>query len=173
MMDVLFLAEFTVIRPEPGTIFWTTIIFGLFWFLMSRFAFKPIAAALKSRESEIQHALDEAKRAREEMANLTAENEALMAKAQEERSAILREAKEAKDSIINEAKEKAKEEAQKIVANAKEDIENQKKAAMVDLKNQIGNISIEIAQKVLGRELSGGTEQEQFVKDLVEKSNFN
>lgn len=172
-MDVLFLAEFSVIRPEPGTIFWTTLIFGLFWFLMSRLAFKPIAQALKAREADIQNALDEAKKAREEMANLNAENEALMAKAQEERAAILREAKEAKDSIINEAKDKAKAEAQKIVASAKEDIENQKKAAMVDLKNQIGNISIEIAQKVIGRELSGNAEQEQFVKDLVDKSNFN
>ena len=74
---MLFLADFSVIKPEPGLLFWTTVIFLIFWFLMSKFAFKPIGEALKQRESDIQTALDEAKKAREEMSNLQAENEKL------------------------------------------------------------------------------------------------
>lgn len=173
MLDLIFLADFTVIRPEPGLIFWATVVFALFWFLMSRFAFKPIAAALKQREGDIQSALDEAKKARAEVSNLKAENDALMAKAQEERSQILKEAKEAKDSIIAEAKEKAKEEARKIVTDAKEIIENQRMAAVVDLKNQVGNFAIEIAEKLINRELKGQKEHEDFVKQLVDDMKLN
>jgi F-type H+-transporting ATPase subunit b len=173
MMDFLFLEGFTVIRPEPGLIFWTTLIFALFWFLMSRFAFKPISKALKDREDDIQSALDEAKKARNEMANLKAENEALLAQAQEERTKILREAKEAKDTIISEAKDQAKQEAQKIVTHAKGEIENMRMAAIVDLKNQIGNISLDIAEKVLQRELKDKKTHETFANEMVKDMKLN
>ncbi len=58
---MIFLADFSVIKPDFGLIFWTTIIFGLFWLLIGKYAFKPIANALKVREDEIQGSLDEAK----------------------------------------------------------------------------------------------------------------
>ena len=95
-MEVLFLADFSVIKPEPGLIIWTTIIFAIFWYMMSKFAFGPIQQALRKREEDIQGALDEAKKAREEMANLQAQNETLMAEAQEERAKIIKDAKHAK-----------------------------------------------------------------------------
>ena len=103
---MIFLADFTVIKPDFGLLFWTTIIFLLFWFIIGKFAFRPIAEALKERERDIQDSLDEAKKARQEMANLKSENEALLAQAREERSKILKDAKDARDNIINEAKDK-------------------------------------------------------------------
>lgn len=173
MTDLLFLADFSVIRPEPGLFVWTVLIFSVFWWLMSKFAFKPIQEALKERDNDIQKSLDEAKLAREEMSNLKSENEKLLAQASEERAKILKEAKAAKDAIISEAKVKAKADAQKIVLNAKNEIENLRMAAVTDLKNQIGNISIEIAEKILRKELSGSTEQEGFVKSLVDEIKLN
>lgn len=173
MTDLLFLADFSVIRPEPGLFVWTVLIFAIFWWLMSKFAFKPIQAALKQRDEDIQNALDEAKRAREEMSNLVSENEKLLAQASEERAKILKEAKAAKDAIITEAKEKAKEEAKKIVGNAKSEIENLRMAAIIDLKNQLGNNAIEIAEKILRKELKGNAEQESFVQTLVDEIQLN
>jgi F-type H+-transporting ATPase subunit b len=173
MTEVLFLADFSVIKPDPGLIFWTALVFILVWGILGRMAFGPIQKALKKREDDIQSSLDEARSAREEMANLKSENEALIRQAQEERAKILKEAKEAKDSIVNEAKDKAKEEAQKIVANAKQEIEQQRRAAMTELKNEVGVLAIEIAEKVLRKELKGDTNQEQFVKTLVDEIKLN
>ncbi len=168
-MNVFLLADFSVIKPDPGLIFWTSIIFIVLWTILGRMAFRPIQNALKKREDDIQDALDEAKHAREEMANLQAENEKLLIQAREERALILKEAKEAKNTIINEAKNDAKAEAQKIVASAKQDIENQRMAAVTDLKNQVGQMAIEIAEKVLRRQLAGNTEQESYVNQLVDE----
>ncbi len=170
---MLFLADFSVFKPDPGLLLWTTVIFGLFWFLMSRFAFKPIAESLKKREMDIQNSLDEAKKAREEMANLQAENEKLLAQAREERSQILKEAKEAKDEIIAEAKERANTEYKRKVESALQDIENQKMAALVALKNQAGQMAIEIAEKVLRKELADKKEQESYAKSLAESIKLN
>ena len=173
MFSSIFLADFSVIKPEPGLILWTTIIFILFWSLIGKFGFKPIANALKERENDIQDALDEAKKAREEMSNLKAENDKLMAKAQEERALILKEAKESKNAIIAEAREKAGEEAKRIVETAKVDIENQRKAAITDLKNQLGSMAIEIAEQVIRKELKNNKEQETFVNTLVDDMKLN
>lgn len=170
---MIFLADFSVIKPDFGLLFWTTIIFLLFWFIIGKFAFRPIANALKKRESDIQNSLDEAKRVRQEMANLKAENEELLVQAREERAKILKEAKDAGASLISEAKDKAKVEAQKIVASAKEQIENQKMAAIVDLKNQVGTIALDIAEKVINKELKGDAAQEEFVNSLVKDIKLN
>jgi len=170
---MVFLADFSVIKPEPGLLIWTTIIFGLFWFLMSKFAFKPIGLALKQRELDIQTSLDEAKRAREEMSHLIAQNEVLLGQAREERSAILKEAKEAKEEIIAEAKERAGAEYKRKVESAIQDIENQKQAALVTLKNQSGQMAVEIAEKLLRRELANKPEQEAYAKSLAESINLN
>lgn len=170
---MIFLFEFSPIKPDVGLLLWTTIIFLLFWLLIGKFAFRPIAAALKKREQDIQGSLDEAKRVRQEMQNLKSENEALLVQAREERAQILKEAKDAGNKLVEEAKAKAKDEAQKIVAQAKEQIENQKMAAITDLKNQVGAISIEIAEKIIRRELKGDAEQEAFVNGLVKDIKLN
>jgi F-type H+-transporting ATPase subunit b len=169
----MFLAGFPVLLPDPGLLFWSTLFFLLFWFIMSRVAFKPIAGALKERETDIQNALDEAKRAREEVSNLKAENEKILAQAREERTQILKEAKDMKDEIISEAKERANAEYKRKVESALADIENQKQAAMIDLKNKSGQMAIEIAEKILRKQLAGNAEQEAFVQKLVSEAKFN
>ena len=172
-MMTLLLADLTVIKPDPGLILWTTVVFLVVYFLLSRFAFRPIQEALKKRERDIQHSLDEAKRAREDMAKLRAGNEELLKKAQEERSKILREAKEAKAMIINEAYGKAQQEARKVVASAKSDIENMRNEAIVDLKNQLGTIAIDIARNILRDELKDPKAQEKYVNNIIDEIKLN
>jgi len=152
---MIYLVSFAPLQPTPGLALWSLVIFLLFWFLMSKYAFKPIMQGLKKRETDIQSALDEAKKAKEEMANLQAENESLLQQAREERAAMLKEAKDTKNQIVTEAKDKAKVEANKIIADARLEIENQKKAAIADVKNQAGTLALDIAEKVLRKELKG------------------
>jgi F-type H+-transporting ATPase subunit b len=163
-MDLFFLADFNVARPGMGLLVWTFIIFVLFWVLVGKFAFRPIKDALKKRENDIQSALDEAKNAKEEMARLNTDNQRLLSEAREERAMMLREAKVTGDKLISEAREKAKEEANKIVIDARAEIENQKNKALTEVKNQVGQISIDIAEKLIRQQLNT---QEQ--KNLVEK----
>jgi F-type H+-transporting ATPase subunit b len=170
---MLLLGDFSVIKPEPGLLFWTVLIFLIFWTLVARFAFRPIVNALKKREQDIQDALDEAKKAREEMAALQAENEKLLAEAREERAKMLKDAKEAKEQILAEAKERANAEYRRKVESALHDIENQKMAALVELKNAAGQMAVEIAEKLLQRELSNKAEQEAYARQLAEQMRLN
>ncbi len=170
---MIYLADFSVIKPDFGLFAWSCVIFLLFWFLIGRFAFRPIAQALAKRESDIQDALDESAKAREEMAQMKAQNEALLAEAREERSKMLREAKETKNNIIKEAKEGAKEEASKILANAQKEIENQKVQAIREVKNQAGLMALDITEKLLREQLKDRDSQKKLVDSLLKEINLS
>ena len=162
-----------IVSPGIGLILWMTVSFAALVFILRRYAWKPILKSLHDREETIDEALNQANMAREEMKNLKSDNEKLLKEAQEERAGMLRDARKVKESIIEEAKTKANEEANNIVENAKERIENEKMAAMTDLKNQIASISIEVAEKVLERELATENKQEAYLKKLIENTKFN
>lgn len=170
---MFYLVDFSVIKPDLGLILWTTVIFLLFWFLIGKLAFKPIAQALKKRESDIQSALDEASKARAEMQNLNAENERLLSEARTERALLMKEATDTKNEIIADAKEKAKVEAKRLLENAKIEIDNQKNAAITEVKNKVGMMALDIAEKVLKKELKGDKDQESFVSQLVDDIKLN
>jgi F-type H+-transporting ATPase subunit b len=170
---MFFLVDFSVIKPDFGLLFWTTITFLILWGLLGKLAWKPIQSALKERESSIDDALKQAEKAREEMAALNAQNEALLASAREERSRILQEAKVMSDNIIRDAKDKAKVEADKIVVNARQEIDNQKKAALIEVKNTAGRLALEVAEKVIRQQLVGDSAQEAFAAKLISEIELN
>jgi F-type H+-transporting ATPase subunit b len=159
--------------PSFGLIIWTTLVFLLVFYILKKFAWKPILSSLKQRETTIADSIASAERVRAEMAQLKNENEALLAKAREERSLMLKEARDTKDKIINEAKEQAKVEANKIITDAQAAIQQQKMAAVTDVKNQVGQLVLEVSRKVLRRELSNPAEQETFIRQLAEEVKLN
>jgi len=162
-----------LLTPDPGLIIWTLIAFLTVFFILKKYAWKPILNALDEREKSIENSLQQAEKAREEMAKLKSDNERILAEAKEERAKILKEAREIHDRIVSESKEKAREEAYKIIENAKCEIENQKMAALTDVKNQIGTLAIEISQKILKRELQQKQEQDAYVSGLVDEMKLN
>jgi len=143
-----------LITPEVGLIFWQTIVFLVLMLILAKFAWKPILGAVRTREESINEALASAEDARKEMQNLKADNEKLLQEARAERDEILKEARQLKEKMISEAEGDAQKKADNIVAKAKESIEMEKRAAMADIKNQVATLSIEIAEKVIGKELS-------------------
>ena len=164
---MILLLDFSVIKPEFGLIFWTTLLFGVFFLLLRKFAFAPIAQALKDREDSIDTAIQSAEQARAEMRNLTAQNDQIMRQAQEEKSVILREAKELKDQIVKEARMQATAEYNQKVAAAVQEIKNREMEMLTNVKNQVGNLAIDIAEKLMRERLKGDAASEAFVGKLV------
>lgn len=162
------LAEFNILRPEPGLFVWTLIFFLIFWFLIGKFAFRPIASALVKRENHIQDALLDASKAKEELRRIQEENSQLLDEARAERAALLKQAKESGSSIIEEAKREAEVRAGKIIEEATIEIENRKKEALRDVKNQVSALALDIAESVMKKNLSEDKEQVRFVNELVE-----
>jgi F-type H+-transporting ATPase subunit b len=162
-----------LVSPDPGLFIWSTVAFLILFFLLSKFAWKPIVKALDERERSIEDALSKAEMAKAEMAKLISENEDLLKEARLERDSILKEAKEIKDQIINDAKDQAKTEGAKLIEKAKDEITNQKLAAMAEIKNQVSSLSLAIAEKVLRNQLEDQDKQQALVNDLLKEVKLN
>ncbi len=162
-----------LLTPAFGLIIWTLLAFLIVFFILKKYAWKPILDSMNKREKGIADSLATAENIKLEMSQMKSENEALLVKAREERAQMLKEAKETKDKIINEAKEQAKAETNKIIADAQSVINQQKMAALTDLKNQVGTLVIEVSEKILRRELNNRQEQEKYIKQLAENVKLN
>lgn len=162
-----------LITPEIGLFFWQTIVFLVLLFLMAKFAWKPILSSVRNREESINEALASAENARKEMQNLKSDNEQLLIQARAERDAILKEARELKEKTIASAAEESKAKADRIVADAMRSIELEKQSAMAELKNQVATLSVEIAEKVLRKELSSKDEQRQMIEKMLGDAKLN
>ncbi len=162
-----------LLTPDFGLFFWTLVAFLIVAFLLKKFAWKPILKSLNDREKNIADSIATADRVRAEMSQLKADNEILLAQAREERTQLLKEARDTKERIIAEAKEAAKAEAAKIMEETALQIENRKNAAIVDVKNQIGKLSLEVAEKILRKELSSTDAQSKYAHQLAEEITLN
>lgn len=159
-----------LLTPGSGLLFWQIIVFLGLFFLLSKMAWKPILTSLKERETSIQSALDSAEKAKGEMAMLKADNEKLLKLAREERDKILRDARDAANRIHDEAQAGAKKNADRIIEDAKSVINSEKEAALRDVRSLVAKFSLEIAEKVIRKNLATDKAQQDlaqgFIKDL-------
>ncbi len=162
-----------LLTPSFGLIIWTLLSFLIVFYILKKYAWKPILNSLKERENTIADSLSTAAKVRAEMVQLKSENEALLVKAREERAGMIKDAKDISDKMVVDAKERAKVEYDRIIANAHAAIEQQKMAALIDVKNQVGNLVIEVSEKILRRELSDKGEQEKYITQLSENVKLN
>ncbi|MDA7569805.1 F0F1 ATP synthase subunit B [Flavobacteriaceae bacterium] len=151
-----------------GLFFWQSLIFIGLLFMLRKFAWKPILDAVNDRETSIKDALASAEAARDEMKNLQSDNQRILKEARAEKESLLKEARATRSELINNAKEEAQEEAQKILSQAQNAIQSEKRAAVKELKEQVGSIAMEIAEKVLQKELENKDRQLELVDQLLQ-----
>ena len=162
-----------LLTPDIGLLFWQVVIFLITFLILRAFAWKPITRSLSEREGNIQSALDLAEKTRQEMTALKADNEKLLVQARAEREAILRGAKETADKMVAESRERAEVEGRRVLEQAREAMQNERQALVAQMKKEVVALSLDIAEKVLRKELSDKTSQEKLVNDLVSNSRLN
>jgi F-type H+-transporting ATPase subunit b len=170
----MFLLEVNpLVLPDIGLVFWNTIAFLVLLIVLGKFAWKPMLKAIAERESGIEEALLRADKMKAEIAAMQNENEALLAKAREERAGMIKDAKDTADKMVSDAKDKAKQEYERIISDAQLAITQQKNAALTEVKNQVGTLVVEVAEKILRKELSNKAEQESYIKQIAEGVKLN
>lgn len=162
-----------LIIPSSGLIFWQLFGFLALLFILIKFAWKPMLAALEERETSITDALKAAEQARNEMANLKAENEKLLQEARLERDIILKKAQDASVKMIEDAKNEASKVAAQQIENAKAVIETEKKAALAEVKNQVAVLTLEVTEKLLRKNLSNDAAQKELIDEFIKDVKLN
>ncbi|MGP1592985.1 MAG: F0F1 ATP synthase subunit B [Prevotella multiformis] len=159
----------SLLLPDGGLLFWMTIVFLVVFFILWRWGFPSIIKMVNDRKEYIDESLAKAEEANLRLANIQKQGEELLMEAREKQAQILREASETRDTIVGQAQEKAHEESARILSEAKAEIESQKQAAIRDIRSQVADLSVQIAEKILHKELSGSAEQAQLIDRLLDE----
>jgi F-type H+-transporting ATPase subunit b len=162
-----------LLTPDPGLIFWMLISFGVVFFVLAKFGFPVIVKMVDERKAFIDKSLEAAKAANERLAGIQAESEQLLKQTRDEEIRMLKEAQETRNKIIGEAKEQAAVEAKKVIEDAKTAIQKEKELAIRDIRNRIAELSIDIAEKVLRKQLDNLPAQRELVQKLIEEAQMN
>jgi len=159
----------SLLIPDTGLLFWMTLSFGIVFLILLKFGFPVITQAVEKRHEYIEKALADAGRAKEELLNLNLQAQNILQDAQSQRNMIIDQAREIKKKIVQEAKESAETEARQRIEHAHIEIEASKKRAFLTLKGEIADISVRIAEKVIGEELREGDRQIDMINRLLDK----
>ncbi|MFN8258317.1 MAG: F0F1 ATP synthase subunit B [Bacteroidales bacterium] len=162
-----------LVTPDFGLLFWMLLTFLIVLFVLKKFAWKPILNSLKEREESIEEALEMAKKTKEEMAKLQADNELVLSEARKQREEMIKEARDIRQKLIDEAKEKAKEEGEKVIASARQAFENEKATAIEDLKKAVIEMSVQIAEKILKKKLEDPKLQQEYLDAYLKDLKLN
>lgn len=163
----------SLIAPSFGLIFWMLIGFGILVFILAKFAWPVITKSIAKREEYIETQLAEAERIKNELANMEKKHNEMLAKTKAERDKILADARKVSEKMYEDAKIKANNEAMALIEEAKKTINFEKMKAMTDIKNEIANLSIDIAEKLIRKELSDKDKQNQLVEEWIKGINLN
>ncbi|EID32794.1 MAG: F0F1 ATP synthase subunit B [Prevotella sp.] len=159
----------SLLLPDSGLLFWMTIVFLVVFFILWRWGFPSIIKMVNERKNYIDESLAKAEEANLRLANIQKQGEELLMEAREKQAQILREASQTRDTIVEQAQEKAHEESARILSEAKAEIESQKQAAIRDIRTQVAELSVQIAEKILRKQLTTSAEQAQLIDSLLDE----
>ena len=163
----------SLITPGFGLLFWMTVVFLVVLFVLWKWGFPVIVKMELDRKDYIDSSLKIAHEANERLANIQKEGESILQEAREKQALILKEAAETRDAIVEKAQEKARAEGARLLEDAKATIEQEKKAAIADIRQQVATLSVEIAEKVLRKNLQGDQAQMDLIDRMLDDVSVN
>lgn len=154
--------------PEFGTLVWMLVAAGIVFFVLIKWGFPIITGMVDKRNEYIDKSLLAAKQANERLAGIEAECDALLKETRQEKNRILKEAVDRRDEIIARAESSAKEEGERIIARAREQVRQEKEEVLRSLRRQVAELSIQVAEKVLRKELSTTESQLSMIDRMID-----
>jgi len=163
----------SLLTPDAGLLFWMILSFGMVFFILAKFGFPVITKMVEERRAYIQKSLDDAKEAHAQLENLKTQSDAIIATARAEQAKILHEANIFRENILAGAKEEAKAITVKQLEEVKKEIEQEREASIKKIRSQVAALSIDIAEKVVRKELArDGAQMDLIDKYLEERSDI-
>jgi len=142
-----------LLSPSGGLMLWTIIIFVVLMFVLSRFAFKPMLAAVEAREQALREAIENAQRDREEAERVLAEHRAQLERARGEAQKLITDGRSTAEKLRNDLLEQTRTQQQELLERARRDIETEKQNAIAALRREAVDLAIAGASKVIERNL--------------------
>ena len=159
----------SILTPDFGLLIWMLLAFLVVFFLLKKYAFGAITGAVEERKNFIDESIKNAREANEKLANIKAESEKILMEARAKQADIIKEAMATRDNIIKASQVKAQTEGAKILEEAKAQIQVEKENALRDIRSQVADLSLQVAEKVVRRQIETDKEQELYIERLLDE----
>lgn len=156
--------------PEVGLVIWMLIAFGIVFGILAKYAWPAIIKMVEERKAYIDSALDAAKEAKLQLENVKEEGAKILAEARNKEMQLLKDGADIRNKMVEDAKQSAQVEADKIIQDARLLIQKEKENAVKEIKNQVAALSLEIAEKVLRKNLDNRPAQIELIDKLLEET---
>lgn len=161
----------SLLTPDIGLLFWMLLSFGIMFFITAKHGFPVIIKMIDKRKAFIDQSLEAAKQANEHLKETKEEEERLLKEAYNKRMLLTKETNEMRIKIINNAKKQAHIESNRLIENAKENIKKEKELALQSIHQQVAILSIDIAEKILRKNLENKYAQLELIDSLIKELN--
>ena len=158
-----------ILTPDLGLLFWMLLAFLVVFGILAKYGFPAITNMVDERNRYIDESLRKAHEAQERLANIEKEGESILQEAREKQAQILKEAAETRDAIVEQAQAKARSEGARLLDEAKMAIEQEKKAAIADIRQQVATLSVDIAEKILRKNLKDDKSQMDLIDRMLDE----
>ena len=158
-----------ILTPDLGLLFWMLLAFLVVFGILAKYGFPAITNMVDERNRYIDESLRKAHEAQERLANIEKEGESILQEAREKQAQILKEAAETRDAIVEQAQAKARSEGARLLDEAKMAIAQEKKAAIADIRQQVATLSVDIAEKVLRKNLKDDKSQMDLIDRMLDE----
>ncbi len=158
-----------LLSPNPGLMVWTLVIFVILLIVLSKFAFKPLFAAVEAREKALEDSIASAKRDRAEAESLLAQQKAHLEASRTEAQSIIADSRATAEKMRSDLLAQTKQQQEEMIEQARRAIESEKSAAIADLRREAIDLAIAGASRVIEKNLdAAGNRQivESFLSSL-------
>ena len=159
----------SLLLPDSGLLFWMFLSFGIVFVVLAKYSFPIIVKMVEGRKTYIDQSLEVAREANAQLSKLKEQGEALVVAANKEQGRILKEAMQERDKIIHEARKQAEAAAQKELDEVKKQIQIEKDEAIRDIRRQVAILSVDIAEKVIRKNLDDKREQMEMIDRMLDE----
>ena len=159
----------SLLLPDSGLLFWMFLSFGIVFVVLAKYGFPIIVKMVEGRKTYIDQSLEVAREANAQLSKLKEQGEALVVAANKEQGRILKEAMQERDKIIHEARKQAEAAAQKELDEVKKQIQIEKDEAIRDIRRQVAILSVDIAEKVIRKNLDDKREQMEMIERMLDE----
>lgn len=159
----------SLLLPDSGLLFWMFLSFGIVFVVLAKYGFPIIVKMVEGRKTYIDQSLEVAREANAQLSKLKEQGEALVVAANKEQGRILKEAMQERDKIIHEARKQAEAAAQKELDEVKKQIQIEKDEAIRDIRRQVAILSMDIAEKVIRKNLDDKREQMEMIDRMLDE----
>ena len=158
-----------LVTPDSGLIFWMTLVFAIVFALLAKFGFPVITSMVDKRQAKIEDSLKDAEQAQEQLAHIRQMQDEMISQARQQQSQILSEAAQQRQALMEKSQTDAQQQAQKILEDARKQIETEKENAQRQIRAQVGEVSVEIAEKILRKDLSENENQQEYLNGILKE----